>query len=284
MKYIICAKEYRDGTSTDDIDSPLQVTEIATELVITRLYCIMLLQEGKISIKDTVVTSSDRRCLYSSIFENVMTFKEFRDEVWPEDEVIDLLVGNTFNSLAGGAVGSRKIPYLPKYQNWERDKDYITNITLNTLENYDVSKKFVCILIRLRKAWPEKNLGEAYWKELIQNLEDKGIKVFVFGKEVDKFATDKTQFIPSFQDWCSIINHENCQTVVSTISGGVYPVFICGHKGQNLIIIDHKDTVKKHAHDPSWYNDCINFTGVNKKLITKLPTVEELVEEINESI
>ena len=48
-KYIICAKEVYEGTSYSDVANPLRMTEIATELVITRLYCIMLLKEGKIN-------------------------------------------------------------------------------------------------------------------------------------------------------------------------------------------------------------------------------------------
>ena len=143
-----------------------------------------------------------------------------------------------------------------------------------------VSSKFVCILIRTRKAWEEKNLPSEYWRELIEKLESKNIKVFIFGKETDEYSTDKTKYVKNFRDWCSIVRHPNCKVVLSTISGGVYPVFICGNKNLNLMIIDNEDEVKGNEHDPSWYNDCINFTKVNKEILTYLPDVNEISNKI----
>ena len=49
MKYIITAKEIALGTMNSDFANPLKVTEIATELVITRLACIILLKDGVIN-------------------------------------------------------------------------------------------------------------------------------------------------------------------------------------------------------------------------------------------
>ena len=43
MKYIIVAKDRYKGDLTSDAQDPLSITEIATELVITRLYLIILL-------------------------------------------------------------------------------------------------------------------------------------------------------------------------------------------------------------------------------------------------
>ena len=62
-KYIICAKEIFKGTSTSDVAQPLMVTEIATELVITRLYCMMMLNDNTITKNDIIVTTSERKCL-----------------------------------------------------------------------------------------------------------------------------------------------------------------------------------------------------------------------------
>ena len=69
MKYIICAKERYKGDSLSDVRNPLKVTEIATELIITRLYCIMLLKQGTIDKNDTIVTALERKCLYENIFQ-----------------------------------------------------------------------------------------------------------------------------------------------------------------------------------------------------------------------
>jgi len=278
-RYIICAKEMYPGTSISDSKNPLHVTEIATELVITRLYCLMLLNDGKISKTDTIVTASERKCLYENIFDNVIDWNTYVN-LDTERSVFDLLSNDVFNSLSAGKVESRLIPYLPFYKNWNRDKNNIQNIHFSSLKEYDVSNKFICLLIRTRSAWSEKNLSKEYWKELIKMLEDQDIKVFIFGKETEEYATEKTEHVKNFRDWCSIVNHSNCKQIISTITGGVYPAFICGTDKINLIIIDNLDLVKKYGYDPSWYNDCINFTNVNKNIISYLPSTNELMEII----
>jgi len=285
-KYVICAKEYHRGDSQDDETNPLRVTEIATELVITRLYCIMLLKDSKIDTSWTIVTTSERKCLYENIFDNVIDWNTYdtKHKKVEKTDVIDLLEPSLFNRLSSGKVHNRPIPYIGEdenfYQNWDRDKVEITNINFSSLNGYYVSSKFVCILIRTRKAWEEKNLPSEYWRELIEKLESKNIKVFIFGKETDEYSTDKTKYVKNFRDWCSIVRHPNCKVVLSTISGGVYPVFICGNKNLNLMIIDNEDEVKGNEHDPSWYNDCINFTKVNKEILTYLPDVNEISNKI----
>ena len=288
--YIICAKEIHSGTSIDDIENPLEVTEIATELVITRLYCLMMLNDGTISKTDTIVTTSERKCLYENIFDNVIDWNTYTSLKaswrWKHmgNEVIDLLSPSTFKSLSSGQVKDRLIPYLPFYQNWDRDKNNIQDIHFSSLKEYDVSNKFICLLTRTRSAWPEKNLSKEYWKKLIKILEDQNIKVFVFGKETEEYATKKTEYVKNFRDWCSIVNHSNCKQIISTITGGVYPAFICGTDKINLVIIDNLNLVKEYGYDPSWYNDCINFTNVNKNIINYLPSTNELVEIVKNGI
>lgn len=283
-KYIICAKEMYSGTSTNDAASALQVTEIATELVITRLYCLMMLNDGTISKTDTIVTASERKCLYENIFDNVIDWNTYTTLNTSGNKIIDLLSRDIFNSLSSGQVKDRLIPYLPFYQNWDRDKNNIQDIHFSSLKEYDVSDKFICLLIRTRSAWPEKNLSKEYWKKLIKVLEDQNIKVFVFGKETEEYATEKTEYVKNFRDWCSIVNNSNCKQIISTITGGVYPAFICGTDKINLVIIDNLDLVKKYGYDPSWYNDCINFTNVNKNIINYLPSTNELVDIIKNKV
>jgi len=283
-KYIICAKEMYLGTSTNDAASALQVTEIATELVITRLYCLMMLNNGTISKTDTIVTASERKCLYENIFDNVIDWNTYTTLNTSGSKIIDLLSRDIFNSLSSGQVKDRLIPYLPFYQNWDRDKNNIQDIHFSSLKEYDVSDKFICLLIRTRRAWSSKNLSKEYWKKLIKVLEDQNIKVFVFGKETEEYATEKTEYVKNFRDWCSIVNHSNCKQIISTITGGVYPAFICGTDKINLVIIDNLDLVKKYGYDPSWYNDCINFTNVNKNIINYLPSTNELVDIIKNKI
>ena len=281
MKYIITAKEKAKGTSNSDIASPIAVTEIATELIITRLACIMMLKDGEIKKTDTVVTNEDRTCLYENIFDNVISWKEFEalGQI-NKNSVIDLLNPSVFGSLHLRLGKNQKIPYLPFYHHWERDQEEIGNINFGDLCNYDLEQDYVALLIRTRGAWPEKNLSEEYWRNLIKELRSRNKKILIFGKETEIYADNDTQHVASFRDWCGIVKHPNCKSVVSTITGGVYPVFLCGNSNLKLVIIDNLDLVKEYGHDPSWYNDCINFTGIEKIILNYKPELKELVEII----
>jgi hypothetical protein len=285
MKYIIVAKNIFNGDSKNDIANPLSVTEIATELVITRLRLIDLLQSGHINSSDCVVTIGERKCLYTNIFENVMDFKEFSLLSASSEDVIDLLENNIFNQMAAGNVNTRIIPYKPFYRNWERDKDLILNVEWSSLGSYDLSEPFVVLVIRTRAAWSEKNMTDIFWENLISKLTENNKKIFVFGKETevweDKF---NISYIKNYQDWCTISKHENCKCVFSTMTGGVYPCLIFGSPKIKMILIDNTKLMRLHAGDPSFYDDCINFSNIKIEFIEEVPTIENAYDKISKNL
>ncbi len=280
MKYIIVAKNIYEGTSLSDIANPLQVTEIATELIITRLKLIDMLQCSQITKEDCVVTVEERKCLYTNIFENVINYQEFLSKNINENNVIDLLEDGIFHRMAGGNVWEREIPYKPFYQNWERDKELITNVNWSDLSKYDLSKPFVVLVIRKRSAWTEKNMTDEFWTELLNKLKENNISTFVFGKETSIFASENVQYIENYQDWCTIVKHENCKHICSTMTGGVYPSLIFGNQNNEMTIIDNTNLMAKHGGDPSFYDNCINFSTIKMEFINYIPTTEELYGKI----
>lgn len=282
-KYIIVAKDVYAGTSGSDTPTPLEVTEICSELIITRLYLIDLLKTGKITLDDTVVTIGDRTCLYTNIFKNVMTFKEFSSIKINniDNVVIDLLNTKNYSWLAvfGG------IKYKPFYQNYERDKEEIMNVNFSNLKEYNIDKSFVALVIRKRGAWPEKNLPDEYWAELIHKLKTNGIQVFVFGKETKSFTDGHhIQYVKNYRDWCSLVKNSNCKHIVSTMTGGVYPALIFGAPKMQMTIIDNTNLMTLHAGDPSFYDSCVNFAKVEIEFINKIPKTEELCARISKSL
>ena len=280
-KLIITAKCEAEGTSLSDIQSPLQVTEIATELIITRLGTISMLGHNQISRKSVIVTAPERICLYTKIFDEVLDWETYvaNKQNYSHLEVDDLLDPARFASLSAGPVESRLIQYKPFYHWWERDKDKILNVEEPEDFPYDVSKKFACLVIRTRAAWPEKNLPKSYWDKVITEFRKNGIPLFVFGKETEVYEQPGVTHIPTFKEWCHLSKHKNCSAVISTITGGVYPALIFGHKDITLTIIDNLDLVKVYGYDPSWYNDCINFAGLKKRILTQIPEPRDLVED-----
>ena len=272
MKYIITAKDVYRGTSGDDSANPLLVTEICSELIITRLYLLDLLARGEISSSDTVVTIEDRFCLYTEIFGNVISFKNFSSlQLSENDEVIDLLENSLYIWLAnlGGIV------YKPFYKNYERDKSLIESVDWGDLEDYHVNDKFAALVVRKRGAWPEKNLSDEYWKALIVKLRQRGVQVFVFGKETESMCDgDGVQYIKNYKDWCSLVRHKNCAHIFSTMTGGVYPALIFGAPNMRMTIIDNTGLMSLHGGDPSFYDDCINFSKVKIEFIDHVPTID----------
>lgn len=283
MKYVITSKDEYAGDSLNDKADPLSVTEIATELIITRLYLIDLLKRGEVAVNDTVVCIEDRKCLYQNIFNNIISYSEFK-KIDESVTVLDLLDPGLFNMLAAGSVESRLIPYLPFYQNWDRDKNEILNVRKSELNDYDTSKPFICLVIRKRQAWSEKNMSDQFWHDTVSFLEESGINVFVFGKEADSFCTDKTTYIKNYQDWCTIVQSENCVHVASTMTGGVYPLLIFGNPSCKMTIIDNTGLMQKYGYDPSFYHECINFSKINISFLRNIPTIESFCYEITKDI
>jgi hypothetical protein len=282
MNYIITAKDVYAGNSIEDAANPLIVTEIATELIITRLYLIMMLQEGIINKNDCIVTIDERKCLYTKIFKNVISYQDF---IKKNEKCIDLLHPDIFNKMSSGPVNQRIIPYLPFYQNWERDKHIIKDIEFSSMCDYDLSQSFICLVIRKRSAWTEKNMTNEFWTDLVNKLKKNNIKTFVFGKETENFCDSKTIIhVKNYQDWCTLITNKNCKHVTSTMTGGVYPCLIFGNSNIKMSIIDNTHLMNRYSYDPSFYNDCINFSKIKINYINYIPTTEEIYDTITENL
>lgn len=283
--FVIVSKDEFAGTSQEDIADPLRVTEIATELVITRLYLIDLLNSGKISNTITVVCAEQRKPLYTNLFQNVISYNVFQSRKVKKTLIINLLGRKLFFKLANGPVDERLIPYKPFYKNWNRDKTEILNFEPSKESYCYPNKPFVALVIRRRGAWPEKNLPDEFWLSVISGLNDKGILVYVFGKESEIFCSNSQAiFVKSFQDWCTLVSSPNCAHLGSTMTGGVYPLMVFGYKRAQMTLIDNTELMAIHHGDPSFYDECVNFSGIRINFINQVPTPKEFIDEISRSL
>lgn len=98
--YVITSKDEHAGTFEDDIASPLLVTEIATELIITRLYLLDLFNSHRIHRDVVVVCASEQKCLYTGIFNKVISYHEFKSLNISKRKILDLLNPFYFDKLA----------------------------------------------------------------------------------------------------------------------------------------------------------------------------------------
>lgn len=283
MKYIITAKYINPHQS--HITDPLQRTEICTEMIMTRLKAIELLNTGVISKNDCIVTRIDRKCLYKNIFDNVIDYFGFTSMVpYPKEiagkEVIDLVADiNTYDAT---------IPYHPFYQRYEQDKEQIHSINICAFSGF-ADRPFIALLIRLTPNHPEKNLSKEYWEKFVNDycVNNPKHDVFVFGLnnetlDVHQAHLSQVKYLESFHIWCSLLTLDNCKCVISSCTGGVYPIFFCGHPQSRLLIIDNNKYVAQHNDSPSFYNPCINFTKAKVKIIEHVPGASELTEIIKQ--
>ncbi len=265
MKYIICSKDIQDGITTD----PLKRTELCTELIGPRMRALQLLEQDKITCNDIIVTKKDRFCLYENIFTKIITWDEFNSMDYPDNfNVIDLV-----NEIKNG--------YIDTFQQYEkqfpRKIPFASSIKLNQFEVAD--RKFICVLSRGMKNSSEKNID---MEEIVNHFsKETDLDVFVFGEYPHKKMCDKFYKISGLSSWCALLSNPNCKAVISPCSGGVYPVFFSGHKDLKVIIIDNLQLTIKHSNSPSFYHECVNFTGVKKYILNHIPSAEELIGYIN---
>ncbi len=258
MKYIICAKNILSGDLS--VTDPLLRTELCTELIGTRMQALKMLEEGVILRGDCIVTRSDRFCLYENIFDNLIDWVDFvkltgglcLEEDYCHPEIIDL-VSQINNGDIDTEENYRKAFYpIPEYA-----LDFSFS-GVKEIVNYN--RPFAIILKRNNPNGIDKNLPDSIYHKIIEDLSTKG-HVLIFGESNNDFS-EKVTYIKSLKDYCSLLANENCKTLVSSCSGGVYPAFFCGHKNLILTIIDPNRYCIKHEDSPSFYNQIINFTHI----------------------
>lgn len=273
MKYIITAKNIQDDPCVTD---PTKRTEIATELISTRMKALKMLSSGQISDTDTIVTRQDRFCLYDGIFKNLMDWWEYDNRSFyarvndKDSEEIDLVSEINDNSIDSSENFKKDFYPIPKHA-----------YTISLCELKDYERPFVCILVRGMQNHSEKNISESYWLDLINSLYCKtDLDIFVFGENDFVLEDRRVKKVNSFKGWCSLLSNKNCRAVVSPCSGGVYPVFYTGHENSRLIVIDELRLTEHHKNSPSFYNECISEKNIPMTIYHFLPSVEELINRI----
>lgn len=289
MKYIITAKNIQDEPHITD---PLKRTEIATELISTRMKVIQLLESGAISTTDTIVTRKDRFCLYDNIFDNVMDWDHFYTHIpviiyANPNLCIDLVSEICDGSIDTSESFEKKFDSLKEgFDSWITNSkrsipsnSHVFNISFCKLIEYQ--KPFICILARGVKNNSEKNISPVYWDNLIMSIDKSRFDVFIFGETDDIYYDDyKIKKVNSFKEWCSLLANKNCKAVIAPCTGGVYPIFFVGNKDSRLIILDENSYSTTHSNSPSFYNKCVNFKNVHKEQYFYLPDPKSLAETL----
>jgi hypothetical protein len=189
------------------------------------------------------------------------------------EDCIDLVTESMLDELC------RTIPYKPFYNNFERDKEEIFNISYSEeILKKDLSDFIVCIP-RLKNSDTRRNLDQQYWNDFLKLSKSRYKKIFVFGKGNENLADEQIVYVDTFKDYCSYIHHPNCVNIVSTISGPCHYAHFFGNSDSRgkLTMIDNLDLIGKHGDDPSYFHPCLNFTKIPVNFIKSLVSPDELL-------
>lgn len=277
MKYIITSKNILENSI---MTNPEIRTELCTELVMTRIKALQLLNAGIVSKDDTIITRIDRKCLYENLFNNIMDWSEFESiisTINPND-IID--IPPLINSLCG----VERNEHTLIYDDLKIKTEDLFNINLETKSHLNLSKPYICVIIRNKPNMQFLNFSLKYWNEFIEKIIEitKGeLNVFIFGEFLEqKLDNQNIMYINNLQDWCLILGNNNCKLLVSTVCGAINPIFFTGHEESNLLLIDNNKCYTTYKNNPSFYGECINFKKVKIQVLEFKPTIDQLIEEI----
>jgi len=273
MRYIVAGQSDAKGVIGDDSADLNVYYELGWEVTLTTVIAKTLLKEGSLFKTDTIVTAKDRAFFYSSLFDNVIDWHEFKQiEKSPEDE----------------------IHFLPKdidnWSSWENriDPELVCNFDLiaDAEKRFNVIKPFGIYCIRLRDhcSWRNSNIDVA--RSVISRfINECGIDIFVMGQN-SSFLSEELG-IPniSLQEYASLMGSKHCKFCVSPMSGIIQIANFCGHENLYNFIFDHNSergpTLENH---PLFMGNNINLKNVKNIIIPGQETEEQIFELYEENV
>lgn len=270
MKFVVAGQSDAGGVIGNDSSDLNVYYELGWEVTFTNIMVKTLLKEGKLSSSDTIVTHKDRAFFYSSLFDRVIDWEEFKKlELGPIDEVF----------------------FLPKnIESWPElevrlNREFVCNFDLLTdIENrFGIDEPFGIYCIRLRDhcSWRNSDLEVA--KRVISKLSDQfNYKIFLTGRNTETIAEELNVKSVSLREYASLVNSELCKFCISPMSGIVQITNFCGHWGMHNFIFDHQNERGiELVNHPLFMGDNVNFKNVKNTFIPGKETEEKILELVS---
>lgn len=267
MNYIIVGKNIKSGSIDDDSSDLQKYFELGWEIVTTRLKLILMLKNKEINVNDTIVTFSDRAFLYTNLFKNVIDYKYYL-KIKNKNNTIDLV------SKRREILKNKKI-----YKDIWQYKGDVLNVNYS---NFDISEKFIGLLVRKRSHAAIRNINDDYNYKFLNQAKIKNIKVFVFGMGSEYLCDNKNSFHVGLRDWASLMHNKNCMCITGGTSGGLMLGQVCCTN--KMLIIDHNKIMKNKKlsklQHPLYAGKCVHFSNVPLKYYYNLPNLEEILYDV----
>lgn len=233
MKYIILGKNERKGEVGND-SSQLEVYfELGWEVVGSRFDFIKMIKEQDMS-NHIAVTSEDRTFFYSKIFENTISYDEFKKiQLNEEDEVDDWTLNkqfgkpNQFRFLDGNSFTAED----GRYCRYDEDYEEIFNgydLSKSTIEK---SEKYVVMNLRARDHASHKNYDNDYYSRFVNKIKKNVTEnIYIVGYGAQKFCEEnQCNYVDKLVDFVSLIkDKKRCVAFISQSTGtGVLSLTSC---------------------------------------------------------
>lgn len=267
MKYYIVGKTSEKGPTYEDSGDLNSYYELGWELMMTRVRVNKMKHLGIFKDEDVVVTTNDeRKFLYTTEFNNVISWSEFIN-LGVNDNIVDLVnlsITDNHQDMINDVI---------------QDDDLINKLCsfeIDSETKLKIKDKFVCLQFRKRVHSSERNIDEEKFKDILNLIsENYGLDVYVMGFGSEMFCDNKKIFYANLQQFTTLINDENCILFYSTMSGVAHLSNFFTSKKTKHIVNDISNcwngSLKNH---PLYMGEIFNYVKANIEIVQSYQSID----------
>lgn len=262
MKYYIVGKTSEKGSTYEDSGNLNSYYELGWELMLTHVRVKKMKHLGIFKDDDVVVTANDdRKFLYSTVFNKVISWGEFIN-LRINDNIVDLVnlsIAEGHQDMSNDIIQDDEL--INKLCSFEVDSE----------TKLKIKDKFVCLQFRKRVHSSERNLDETFFKDVINLItENYGLDVYVMGLGSEIFCDNKKIFYVNLKQFTTLINDNNCILFYSTMSGPAHlSNFFTSKKTKHIVndITDELNGRNNLKNHPLYMGDIFNYAKANIEIV-----------------
>lgn len=233
MKYLIVSKNEVSGSHRNDSGKLNEYFELGWEVVGSRFDVIAMHNKGMLDpSKVAIVTIKDRMFLYTSFYDNVISYEAFlntfqkdKDEIigdWPANHLDLHFCKDTFADPQGNYVRQKE------------DGDLIRN-GWDINRGINPQEPFLVLAMRKRDWCDNRNTDISLFQRFVHKFR-KHLPIYVVGKGFEDFCSmNKINYLERLKDYVSLIKNENCISLIGQSTGTTLLALTCAETDIHVI-------------------------------------------------
>jgi hypothetical protein len=311
MKYFIAGKEVNSDRKLQ-AGSLQDYTELGFESVYTHLLAKRYINSKILDIENDIVVTCKGREFFYNKFIKTISWEEF-DQIQKKsltvsinasEFIVEAVLHETeyfhsyymegskpFHEIYNTALTEQENynnyiqQGVPKYKFLKEDYDIVTAFNKN--ENLTIPNSYFCFNRRYRKHREEYNADFTYTKQLIESLLNEfNIPVYITGFHNEEFEQIKNVKWVNLQDWCTLLNNNNCKAVIQDQTGTSNLSQIFGKEKLLNVVINNDQTMFTNplyfkGRRPDVLGAATNFKNLrNIVLKGPKPNINQIIDSI----